>query len=65
MASYVSDYDKFLNEMREKHPEWAREQQEGLDLLWDRKVDPAEQKAFSEAGVKPRAYPYDVNFGGR
>lgn len=62
MAGYQSDYEKFLEEMRGKHPDWERAQREGLALLWNRKVDFAEQKAFREASEKQNAYPYDVNF---
>ena len=63
MAEYKSDYEKFLEEMRSKHPEWERDQRQGLALLWNRKVDFTEQKALREVAVKPRSYPYDVNFG--
>ena len=44
MAEYKSDYEKFLEEMRSKHPEWERDQRQGLALLWNRKVDFVEQK---------------------
>jgi hypothetical protein len=62
MAGYLSDYDQFLKEMRAKHPEWADEQRQGLARLWDRKLDRDEQKAFGDAAVKPKPYPYDTNF---
>ena len=62
MASYLSEYEKFLLEMREKHPEWEDEQREGLALLWNKQVSFAEQNAFREAADKQNAYPYDVNF---
>ncbi len=62
MAAYKSDYESFLEVMRGKHPEWGREQREGMALLWNKKVDFAEQKALRDAADKPRSYPYDVNF---
>ncbi len=62
MAGYQSDYEKFLQEMRAKHPEWSGEQRKGLNLLWNRKVNFAEQKVYKEASDKQHAYPYDVNF---
>ena len=62
MAIYQSDYEKFLQEMRAQHPEWASEQRKGLNLLWNRKVNLSEQKAYREAADRQHAYPYDVNF---
>ncbi len=62
MAAYKSDYESFLEVMRGKQPEWEREQREGMALLWNKKVDFAEQKALRDAADKPRPYPYDVNF---
>ncbi|WP_153111567.1 DUF3460 family protein [Propionivibrio limicola] len=62
MALYESEYTKFLREMREKHPEWAKEQEEGLALLWDKTVDVEEQKRIRESAEPARAYPYDVHF---
>lgn len=62
MAIYQSDYEKFLQEMRAKHPEWAAEQRKGLNLLWNRKVNLSEQKIYCEVAEKQHPYPYDVNF---
>ena len=62
MAIYQSVYEKFLQEMRAQHPEWAGEQRKGLNLLWNRKVNLSEQKAYREAADRQHAYPYDVNF---
>ena len=63
MATYKSDHETFLEEMRGKHPEWEHEQRQGMALLWNKKVNFAEQKALREAADKTRSYPYDVNFG--
>ena len=62
MAIYKSDYETFLQEMRGKHPEWEGEQRRGMALLWNKKIDFAEQKVWREATDKPHSYPYDVNF---
>lgn len=62
MAIYKSDYESFLEEMRGQHPEWEREQREGMALLWNKRVNFAEQKAFREAADIQNSYPYDVNF---
>jgi hypothetical protein len=60
MAIYQSEYDKFQKEIRAQHPDWARGQREGLNLLWNR--EPAELIPYGEASEKKKAYPYDVNF---
>jgi hypothetical protein len=62
MAIYESEHTKFMRDMLTKHPEWAEDQLVGRALLWDRKVDLAEQKAICESSEANRSYPYDVNF---
>ncbi|MDR1934253.1 MAG: DUF3460 family protein [Candidatus Accumulibacter sp.] len=61
---YQSEYDKYREEMRARHPDWEREQREGLGRLWDRNLDPAELRSYREASERKKAYPYDVNFQG-
>lgn len=60
--AYQSDYEKFLQEMRAEHPEWVGEQHKGLNLLWNRKINLAEQQGYKAVAEKQHAYPYDVNF---
>jgi hypothetical protein len=62
MALYESEHTKFMRELLAKHPEWDEDKLVGRALLWDRKIDLAEQKAFIEAKQTSRPYPYDVNF---
>jgi hypothetical protein len=62
MAIYESEHTKFMREMLARHPEWAEDQLVGRALLWDRKVDLAEQKTIRESSEPSRSYPYDVNF---
>lgn len=62
MAIYESEHTKFMREMMARHPEWAEDQLVGRALLWDRKVDLAEQKTLRESSEPNRSYPYDVNF---
>ena len=62
MAIYESEHTKFMREMLARHPEWAEDQLVGRALLWDRKVDLAEQKPPRESSEPNRSYPYDVNF---
>ena len=62
MALYESEHTKFMREMMAKNPQWAEDQLVGRSLLWDRKVNLAEQKNIRESLEANRAYPYDVNF---
>ena len=62
MTLYESEHTKFMREQLSKHPDWAEDRLVGRALLWDRKIDLAEQKAFIEAKQMGRPYPYDVNF---
>ena len=62
MALYESEYTKFLREMRAQHPQWEKEQADGLALLWDRKIDREAEKKFEESTEPQRPYPYDVTF---
>jgi hypothetical protein len=62
MALYESEHTKFMREMLTKHPEWVEDQRVGRALLWDRKIDLAEQKTLRDASEINRSYPYDVNF---
>ena len=62
MAIYQSEFEKFQLEMRARHPEWESGQREGMSLLWNKKVNFSELKAFREADDKQNSYPYDVNF---
>lgn len=62
MASYESEHTKFMRTMLAQHPEWVEDQKVGRALLWDRKLDLAEQKTLREVREANRGYPYDVNF---
>jgi len=37
--AYVSEFEKFLNNFLEAHPEAVREQHAGWSIYWDKKVD--------------------------
>jgi uncharacterized short protein YbdD (DUF466 family) len=62
LAVYRSEYEQFLEQKRVQHPDWEHGQREGLDLLWNKKVDPAELQSYREASERKKPYPYDVNF---
>ena len=59
---YESEYTVFMRDLLKQHPEWAEDQLVGRALLWDKKIDLAEQERLLESKEVNRAYPYDVNF---
>ena len=59
---YESEYTVFMRDQLKLHPEWAEDQLVGRALLWDKKIDLAEQASLLESKEANRAYPYDVNF---
>ncbi len=63
-TSYVSDHTKWMNEMLEKNPAWVEDQKKGRALWWDKKQEVETSKAFSDAKIPQKSYPYDVNFLG-
>ncbi|MFT3963467.1 DUF3460 family protein [Propionivibrio sp.] len=62
MAAYKSEYEKFLEEALARHPDWESGQREGLNLLWNKKVNFAELAAYRQSNEQQKPYPYDVNF---
>ena len=59
---YQSETTQFINQMKTQKPELDAQQQAGRALLWDKKIDLAEQERLLESKEANRAYPYDVNF---
>lgn len=57
-AGYVSDFTKFLQELREKNPDLDRQQREGRAIWWDKDVDPELYKRFNESTLPQPAYVY-------
>ena len=57
-AGYVSDFTKFLQEMKEKNPDLDRQQREGRAIWWDKDVDPELYKRFRESTLPQPAYVY-------
>ncbi|MFC5475050.1 DUF3460 family protein [Paraherbaspirillum soli] len=56
---YASEFSKFLEELKQQHPEIEEHQREGFALLWDRPpLDLEEQERANASEVKPKAYVY-------
>ncbi|MGB2817936.1 MAG: DUF3460 family protein [Burkholderiaceae bacterium] len=57
-AGYVSDFTRFLQELREENPDLDRQQREGRAIWWDKDVDPELYKRFNESTLPQPAYVY-------
>jgi hypothetical protein len=57
-AGYVSDFTKFLQELREKNPDLDRQQREGRAIWWDKDVDQDLYKRFRQSTLPQPAYVY-------
>jgi Protein of unknown function (DUF3460) len=63
MAKYVSDYTKFISELKKKNPQIEAGQQQGQALLWDKQVDRDAQRRFQEARIPQQGYVYQNHVG--
>lgn len=58
-TKYESDFEKFLNEMKEKKPEIETRQQEGRAIWWDKApIDLDERDRMQQSRVRQQAYVY-------
>jgi Protein of unknown function (DUF3460) len=57
-AGYVSEFTKFLQDLKQRRPELDRGQREGRAIWWDKDVDPELYKRFDESTLPQPAYVY-------
>jgi len=57
-AGYISEFTKFLQDLKDKRPDLDREQREGRAIWWDKDVDPELYKRFDESTLPQPAYVY-------
>ncbi len=58
-STYVSDFTRFLTELKQSNPQLEAEQQAGRARLWDKeKIDLDEMRRTQESRVKQKAYVY-------
>jgi Protein of unknown function (DUF3460) len=57
-AGYISDFTKFLQQLKEGNPDLDRQQREGRAIWWDKNVDPELYKRFNESTLPQPAYVY-------
>ena len=58
---YVSDFTKFLNEMKEKNPKIEEGQRAGRAILWDKApIDLEARRRAEESRVQQQPYVYQT-----
>ncbi len=58
-SAYVSDFTRFLTELKQNNPQLEAEQQDGRARLWDKnRIDLDEMRRAQESRVKQTAYVY-------
>lgn len=58
-TNYVSDFTKFLNDLKKKDPTLEEKQRAGRALLWDKApIDLDARRRAEESRVKQQAYVY-------
>ncbi len=58
-TAYVSDFTRFLTEMKQQNPKLEAEQQAGRARLWDKdQLNLDEMRRAQESRVKQKAYVY-------
>lgn len=62
--SYVSDYTKFIAELKQKNPQMEEGQIRGRAILWDKEIDRDEAQRFRESRVPQQGYVYQNYVGG-
>ncbi len=57
--AYVSDFTRFLADMKQQNPQLEAEQQAGRARLWDKdRIDLDDMRRTQESRVKQKAYVY-------
>jgi hypothetical protein len=58
-TAYVSDFTRFVTDLKQQNPALETEQQSGRARLWDKdKLDLDEMRRVQESRVKQKAYVY-------
>ncbi|RZI41183.1 DUF3460 family protein [Herbaspirillum sp. HC18] len=60
-TTYVSDFTKFMDELKQKNPSLEEKQRAGRNILWDKApIDLDARKRDQESRVKQQAYVYQT-----
>jgi hypothetical protein len=58
---YTSEVTQFIADLKTKKPTLEAEQRQGRALLWDKKLDAAEQADYQDARVEQQPYVYGTS----
>ncbi len=58
---YTSEITSFIEELKAKKPTLEAEQREGRALLWDKKLNLADEVEYGEANVPQQPYVYGTS----
>ncbi len=58
---YTSEATQFIDGLKAKKPTLEAEQRQGRALLWDKKLDAAEQADYLDASVAQQPYVYGTS----
>jgi hypothetical protein len=57
-AGYVSDFTRFIQDLKAENPDLDRQQREGRAIWWDKDVDQDLYKRFRQSTLPQPAYVY-------
>ncbi len=57
--AYVSEFDQFMHEFLDRHPEVVEDRQRGWYIWWDRRIDLDEVDKLSKEEVAEKPYHYE------
>jgi hypothetical protein len=60
---YISDYTRFIAELKSKDPGIEEGQRAGRAIFWDKRIDLAQEKRFHESELAQPAYVYQNRVG--
>ena len=58
---YTSEITSFIEELKAKNPALEAEQRAGRDLLWDKKLNLADQADYKDGRVAQQPYVYGTS----
>jgi hypothetical protein len=64
IRGYVSDFERFLGDLKDKDPQIEEGQKTGRSILWDKDVDLEAIRRYGASRVPQPAYVYQTYVGG-
>jgi len=57
---YESDVTQMVRSLLEEKPQIVEEQRKGRSMWWDKKLDPEEQRRYSQSRIQQKGYVYQT-----